>query len=439
MTTFRGPRRPSVVPITAPSFTTPQRPYVYRKIAYTFIAFTVCLVIAVLWLSSVRAQVVVQAKYNEIRVDEKLAFAKAPEAGQVLARVVQGSDSMMQEFSTEEATSSEVTSTHADAATSTEPAVQSNGDDNVLARGTVTIVNTYSRSQTLVRTTRLLTTDGKLYHIDARVVVPSNGRVDVAVYADEPGSAFVIGPAKFTIPGLWPNLQKFIYAESKDAFTGEPVGSTPKPKAPVTKSKTKSVTPAPASTGPKRVVTLEAITAAQASVQDALMEKLKKTLATSVQDATFTDVTYQINRVEKKSNVSPGQSTDKFLVSVRMDVTAVYYVKEDVMTMIRTNMKQRVPDGRELLPPDPAAVALEVTDADAKAELAHVNVQATSSYRITPSSPLLQKSLLAGKSKDGALGILRAIDGVDKADITLHPSWISHIPSLQDHIDITIQ
>ncbi len=436
MTTFRGTRRPSVVPITAPSFTTPQRPHVYRKIAYTFIAFTVCLVVAVLWLSSVRAQVGIQAKYNDIRVDEKVAFAKAPEAGQMLARVVQGSDSMMQEFSTQETVPSEAasTSTSASVGTRSPASPQPATNENVLARGTVTIVNTYSRSQTLVRTTRLLTSDGKLYRIDARVVVPPNGRVDVPAYADESGSAFVIGPTKFTIPGLWPNLQKFIYAESKEAFVGEPTGSVPTPKSTPPKA---AVTPAPGTA--KRVVTLEAIEAAQASVEAALTEKLKKALATSVQDGTFTDVTYQVNRVEKRSNVSPGQSTDKFLVSVRMDITAVYYVKEDVMAMIRTQMKNRVPDGRELLPLDPARVSLEVVDADAKAELAHVNVQATSSYRITASSPLLQKSLLAGKTKEEALTILRAIDGVEKADITLRPSWISHVPSLQDHIDIEIK
>ena len=103
---IRGSKRPSVVPITAPSFPTQPRPYVYRKIAYTFIACTVLMVIAVLWLSSVRANVVVQAKHERISLDGSVDIAKNPQSGQLPGRVVQITLEKIQEFEVKDPQSS---------------------------------------------------------------------------------------------------------------------------------------------------------------------------------------------------------------------------------------------------------------------------------------------------------------------------------------------
>lgn len=109
---IRGSRRPSVVPITAPSFPTPPRPHVYRKIAYTFIAFTVVIVLAVLWLSSAKAQISVKVKRDTVSLDGVAEVAKTPIAGQIPGRVVQGVYEKIQEFAVNDTES-----------TSTSPAV----------------------------------------------------------------------------------------------------------------------------------------------------------------------------------------------------------------------------------------------------------------------------------------------------------------------------
>ena len=52
------------------------------------------------------------------------------------------------------------------------------------AGGTVTIVNKYSRNQPLVRSTRLVTQDGKLFRIAESVNVPAGGTTKVFAEAD---------------------------------------------------------------------------------------------------------------------------------------------------------------------------------------------------------------------------------------------------------------
>lgn len=435
---IRGSKRPSVVPITAPSFPVQPRPYVYRKIAYTFIACTVLMVIAVLWLSSVRANVTVQAKHDHVALDGVVDVAKTPQAGQLPGRVVQITLEKIQEFEVKDSQSAGASST-----ATLPPVASSTGtgglptppaNDQVLARGTVRIINTYSRAQTLVRTTRLLTTDGKLYRLDKTINVPAGGEVKVDVYADQVGSQFVIGPSKFTIPGLWIDLQKFIYAQSDTAFVAGTAATT-QPRAP---SKTTTSNPAPSS-APRKVVTADNIAEAQALLKDVLFEQAKKALSAEATDPRFGEVVYITKVVDPKTNVSAGQAADTFLASIKLDVTAIYFSREDMLALVRTKLRERVPEGREFLPFADQDLTFTPTVASARTEVASIQVHAAADYRLTSTSSALQKSVIAGKSKQEALTLLRSIDGVQDAKIEIHPGWMSKVPALKDHIDLKIE
>lgn len=429
---IRGSRRASVVPITAPSFPTPPRPHVYRKIAYTFIAFTVVIVLAVLWLSSARAEITVKAKRDTVSLDGIAEVAKTPIAGQIPGRVVQGVYEKIQEFAVNDTTASTTTSsgTTTLSAPTTAPSVSA-PNQQLVAKGTVRIINKYSRSQTLVKTTRLLTADGKLYRIDKTVTVASNQEVSVGVYADQPGVEYAIGPTRFTIPGLWIDLQKFIYAQSDEAFVAVP-STAPAPK-PVTPT---AVTPT-VKTG--KIVTQANIDDAQKMLADAVLEQAKKALAADITDPKLTEVVYIVKMLEQKSNVSSGQAADKFLASVKVDVTAVYYAKEDMLALVRSKLKEKIPAGREFLPLNADAVTYTLKSADAKTETASIQVKADATYRLTENSPSLQKDQFAGKAKADVIAAIQAIDGVDSVNVTITPGWMSKIPTLKDRITLTVQ
>jgi len=428
-------RRPSSVHINAPSFPMVSQPSVYRRIAYTFIALTIVIVLAVLWLTSVKAEVLVRVKRDRVRLDGVVEVAKDPKTGQIPGRVVQGVFEKVQEFPVLGAAGEPIDPTKQPDAIETpipEPAPVVN--ENVLAKGKVKIINTYSRSQTLVRTTRLLTPDNKLYRIDAQVVVPPGGEVMVSAYADKTGSEFVLtSPQKFTIPGLFIDLQKFIYAESSEPFEAVPqsAGATPKPI-------TSKPVPVVAQKPGKAVVQAD-LDRAEKNLTDNVLNQAMKSLAGEIGDTSKMEVVYVVKVIDRKFMVQPGDVAENFLASVKLDVTAVYYGKEDMQTLVRSRLRERVPAGREFLPFDSGAITYSLESSDVKQEVASIRVSADASYRLSPTSPLLQKTVIAGKSKGEAESLLKAVDGVDAVEVKIEPNWIDTIPSLKDRIELKVE
>lgn len=432
---IRGSRRPNVVPITAPSFPTAPRPHVYRKIAYTFVALAVIVVVAVLWLSSVRAEVTVKVKRTSVKIDNTVDVAKNPQSGQIPGRVVQGTFEKIQEFQVKDlAGATSTVTTTAPTTTIVPPTQPVATDENVIAKGTVRIINKYSREQTLVKTTRLLTDDGKLYRIDKTIKVPSGGEVTVGVYADKSGSAYAIGPTKFTIPGLFIDLQKFIYAVSDQPFIAVPSSQVSVP-TPVNPTPTRTTT----ATSTGRTVTQADIDAAQKILTEAVLEHAKQTLAADMAETNFTEVVYFFRQVEKTSSVVAGDQSDRLIAKVKLDVTAVYFPKEDMLSLVRAKLRERIPEGREFVPFNDQSVFYSLESSDVKTESATIRFIADAEYRLTSTSPALDKSVIAGKSKAEAITLLKAVEGVEDVIINLRPRWLNRLPTLKDHIDMKIE
>jgi hypothetical protein len=102
------------------------------------------------------------------------------------------------------------------------PTVQpapSPSSEGLYAHGSVRIINNSSQPQALIRTTRLMTSDNKIYRLNQSIVVPAYEHVMVEVYADAPGSEYAISPTQFIIPGLDASLQSMIYAVSDVTFS----------------------------------------------------------------------------------------------------------------------------------------------------------------------------------------------------------------------------
>ena len=368
-----------------------------------------------------------KVRRHAVLLDTKVTVAKETSSGQIPGRVFMGVFEKIQEFSIQQASTTESDATKAPAAP-----VERTGDQEVLiAKGNVRIVNKYSRAQTLVKTTRLLTSDGKLYRIDKQVVIPSGGEVSVSAYADQPGAEFAIGPSKCTIPGLWIDLQKFIYAESDAAFTAVPfkVSSTP-PVATKPAAAAKSVGP---------LVRAADVEDAYQTLTDVLLGQAKKQLLAELNDPRLSGSLFAWKVLEKKSNVSVGQRTDTFLASLKLEVTMVAYAKEDMIALVRSKLKEKVPDGREILPFQEDGVTFAIESADVSKESASVKISANAVYRLNAANPLLQKSIIAGKTKVEAERILKAVEGVEDASVTIAPRWMSKIPALQDRIELKIE
>ncbi len=89
------------------------------------------------------------------------------------------------------------------------------------ATGIVRIFNEYSASQPLVKGTRLLSKEGKLFRTTRYVNIPAKKYVDVEVVAAEAGEEYNIGPTTFSLPGLVGTKRyTFVYGRSYSAMKG---------------------------------------------------------------------------------------------------------------------------------------------------------------------------------------------------------------------------
>lgn len=376
------------------NFSPPPASSVYRNIAFSFLGLTVLVVIGALWVSSVHARVSVKVKRDTTNVDTVIEIAKSPQQGQLRGRVVQGVFEKIQEFTVKERQDAPV--------------------DTTITQGTVRIVNNYSKPQTLVEKTRLLTADGRLYRIDKTVVLGVKESVLVSAHSDKAGKEYVLAPGvRMTIPGLWIDLQKWIYAETTTNFSGD-----------------QKVT---------RMVSAMDVKDAEETLEKAVLDQAAKTLKAEAGVGDEWQAVYVQKVVDSKTNVSAGQTSDQFLASVKLDVTAVYYPAKDMEVLVRQKLKDKIPDGRELIDYDPARIVYKVQDVDAKLEKARLGLTAQAMSRLTENSPQLDKEGLFGLTDEDAKAKLLGTDGVERVEIKIRPSWVHKLPSSKDKLDLVIE
>ena len=111
-------------------------------------------------------------------------------------------------------------------------------DGGSKATGQAVIYNEFSsENQPLIATTRLETSDGKIFRITKNVIVPGMtnvgnetkpGAIEVDIVADQPGESYNIDPADFKIPGFKDTPSKYdkFYAKSANPTTGGSTGAT---------------------------------------------------------------------------------------------------------------------------------------------------------------------------------------------------------------------
>ncbi|MBU1348820.1 hypothetical protein KJ781_02010, partial [Patescibacteria group bacterium] len=115
------------------------------------------------------------------------------------------------------------------------------------------------------------------------------------------------------------------------------------------------------------------------------------------------------------------------------------FPRTDMEALVRTKLKERIPEGRDLVDFDSSRVLYRLEQADTGVETARVVVKADAMSRLTSSNPALRPEALVSMSVDAAKQKLSAVDGVEFVEITLRPSWARKLPGQKDKIDMTIE
>lgn len=379
-------------------FPEPPTSKLFRNIAVTFVLIAIAVIAIAVWTSTVRADIHVTAKPKPVAMETEIEIATSPGTQQLKGHIVSGSFVESMEVPVEKVSSSTaVVSAHSK------------------TQGRVRIRNNYSKKQPLVKTTRLLTADNKLFRITENVEVPAGGSMEVDAISDEAGGEFVIpSGVRMTIPGLWIDLQELIYAESITAFKGEGGGAM-------------------------HLVTAEAMSSAYDTLYTNALEKAKGTLELEAGADPEWESIFIVTDSKKQANAAVGQEAERFLAQVRIEVTGVFFPKEDIIAFVRTRLNEKVPEGYILSEIDLERVLFRLEEADKEKGIARLSVSAEAESRLTEDSPFLRKDQIVGLPQDEVVRKWSALDGVETVDITVRPQWVQRLPSMKDKINVYVE
>ncbi|OGY90625.1 MAG: hypothetical protein A3B30_03500 [Candidatus Komeilibacteria bacterium RIFCSPLOWO2_01_FULL_52_15] len=281
------------------------------------------------------------------------------------------------------------------------------------AGGTVTIKNNYTRDQSLVKTTRLLTNDGKIFRITQAVSIPANGKVDVYAEADQSGDEYLIGPSHFTIPGLWEGLQDSIFADSSQPMSYDRPSRALVTTDDVTKIKT--------------ALEEKARTKAVSELSSVILEPNRLNSSMLIVDLGTVKITPAV-----------GTETDTLKAETDARVDAVIVTTEALDAAAKEIIAENLDNVNRFIELVPDATSYTVASFDKAAQHATIALTTSAWVRSTTAAPTVDVRSLAGRSKTQAQAIL-AQQGFADATVEITPRWLLWLPLLADHITVEVK
>ncbi len=289
----------------------------------------------------------------------------------------------------------------------------------VKARGTITIVNNYSKDQPLRATTRLLSSDGRLFRTQDFVTVPAGGKVEVAVIADKEGDIGTLPTDRFTLPGLWSELQSLIYGTTFERHVEDA-------------SRVASVTQ-------------DDIAKAGESIAEASRRTFADELITRSRDARWTPlqaqtvVRHSLESVTADAKV--GDTKERFSARAKVRLEGVVYDVGDLKEHIKEQLAERSDPGMRFLDFTDAdmRITLEEIQAGAPAVRANLAVTVDATQVVSAESLGVQKKRLVGKNAREIDDYFASFEGITDTEVKFYPFWVTRAPLFVDHIHIIMK
>ena len=293
------------------------------------------------------------------------------------------------------------------------------GKEEVLTdiTGTITLVNNYSRSQPLVRTTRLLTEDGILLRLDEAVTLPAGGSVEAAVYLDDNSvTTSVLEEGRLTIPGLWEGIQDRIYGEI--------------------------TTPLQGTTEVASIVMTDDITQAQddlrAKAEAEVVKELTKALTSSQLVPESVSSEWEpviINAIDESWDISEdlaGSSASTFSIAGTFVFEGVFYNE----TLLSERVDDQLRKEANAQARNVSSSETRLTETDLDTPQTELLVIVSGKEKSVEKENFFEENPVAGLTKEEAIAYLSGLDGVEDVKIELSPFWVKKIP--KNKIDLVI-
>ncbi len=291
------------------------------------------------------------------------------------------------------------------------------------AHGSVVIYNEYNSSpQTLVATTRLESTDGKIFRLVKSVSVPGTttlgnetkpGAIEAEVVADQTGSDFNIAPSSFTVPGFKgsPKYEKF-YAKSIENFAG---GSSEGGSS-------------------QSMVTQKDIDDAKRKTEKAMTEQIAKKVAEELGEGEILLAQAEKITITKTgATAKSGDMVNTFEYNATASIRSLVFSEKDVKTIV----KQSIGDRQSLKDSEWDISKLEYGTVVADFEKNTLELKIYGEITIIPFVDTEKiKNELLGKKDDQLDLILKNYSSLKNVSVEFQPTIVSRIPQYSSRVSV---
>jgi hypothetical protein len=286
------------------------------------------------------------------------------------------------------------------------------GEDTLLGQevtGKVTLVNNYVKDQPLVATTRLLSSDNKLFRLKSAVTVPAGGKIEAEVYADKASADMAINSAHFTIPGLWAGLQDKIYADSVEPFSFQ--------------------------SSSEKYVKASDLQLALRDVDSLIMSKAKEGQNFSTDNV----VLYQIlDSVDAKTSAQAGDKVSEFTLTIKAKVAQVVFSKQDVEKLAAAKLNLLIPDDKELSEFKPESLSYTFENYDETEKTAAVKASFSGLMILKNNADIIDREKLVNLNSSQIATYLSDYPEIGHYELKFFPTFIKKAPHLIDRIEVKI-
>ncbi|MEK7098197.1 MAG: hypothetical protein AAB906_05105 [Patescibacteria group bacterium] len=366
----------------------------YRKISFAFVFLTVALLAIVFYFSFIKVDISLTT--NQERINSNLIFDVIDEEKNEIKPGSVGG--IVKEMDISESKDYK-------------PVTSEVIGEEVI--GKAVIHNNYAKNQPLVASTRLMSADNKLYRIKNTVNIPAGGSAEVEIYADTPSEFMVVGPTKFTIPGLWAGLQDQIYAENAEPTVYQ-----------------KQV---------KGVIGQADIDEAVKDLRNAVLEKAKIETEELGYDQEF--YTLDENSVSIEMDGKVGEEKESFKAEIKAKVIAVMFDGNSAKGLAQEKINSNISGDKEISQLDADDIVYSLNNYDLSQGIATMNASFDGKVVLKGDAEILEKNKIVGLTKDQLEQYLGSLPEISGYEVKFWPSFIDKVPNLinVDRIKVEIQ
>jgi len=379
-----------------------------RKIIAVFLGIPI-LVFVLGYIFIPRAEVYIKVKSEKVPIDAHFKVAKGAVGVDSVLKTIPGRfiDEVVEEEKSFIATGKKI--------------------DGQKAFGKVTLYNEWDGNpQTLIKGTRLRSSDGKIYRLINEVTVPGSepmqregqivivaGKIMADVEADEIGEEYNIGPSSFTIPAFTSQKQVKFYAKSTTPMTG---------------GLTKEIT----------IVSQEDADKAKENLLAEINKKYEDQIIKNNQNHRLLKDALKIEVKEISVSPAVGNEAEKFILKIKITRRAVLFKSEDLDLLLKDLLKNEVDDKKEIYSTyiDEEKFVVQGTF---ESNFSEADFRFTAEVDVIPNieSEKLKKALRF-RGIQVTKEELMLYEGVEDVKIEFWPFAMPHLPLISDNINIKV-